>query len=335
MSLQSITFPDAAYERAATRRELDPDLHLPGRPVPSLAVIERSLTRTDLLIRSVDDIATDYVRTLRSWRARFLGAARRGPRDGLRRALHPDVGVLPRDAARPASRPASARTCRSCSRSGAASPSLSRPATWRAPRTNRACRPLMPTGSRTSTTVVRPVPLAEDHQDLREHRVDAHPLPDPRVLPWEHDLLDPAHGRIEVGDDLLTADHEDHATGARRVGAELAAVAEAATSVPSSVIAATLPSMKSGVATSFRISRPWVARSIVTSRGRMASYRPDSDELRVEADVLERLRLARVHLGARRDQAEDDVLGLGARVDDDRLDVVRAEHLRDVAEAVR
>ena len=32
LSLQSITFPDAAYETPAPRRQLDPALHLPGRP---------------------------------------------------------------------------------------------------------------------------------------------------------------------------------------------------------------------------------------------------------------------------------------------------------------
>ena len=34
LSLQVITFPDAAYEAQRPRGELDPDLHLPGRPVP-------------------------------------------------------------------------------------------------------------------------------------------------------------------------------------------------------------------------------------------------------------------------------------------------------------
>ena len=34
LSLQSITFPDAAYEAQLRGRELDPDVHLPGRPVP-------------------------------------------------------------------------------------------------------------------------------------------------------------------------------------------------------------------------------------------------------------------------------------------------------------
>ena len=34
LSIQSITFPDADLRATAPRRELDPDLHLPGRPVP-------------------------------------------------------------------------------------------------------------------------------------------------------------------------------------------------------------------------------------------------------------------------------------------------------------
>jgi cyclopropane-fatty-acyl-phospholipid synthase len=38
-----------------------------------LAAIERSLHRTRLLIREVDDIAPHYVRTLAAWRTAFLG----------------------------------------------------------------------------------------------------------------------------------------------------------------------------------------------------------------------------------------------------------------------
>jgi hypothetical protein len=45
-------------------------------------------------------------------------------------------------------------------------------------------------------------------------------------------------------------------------------------SAPSSVTAATLPSMKSGAPVIFRISRPCVARSIANIFGRIASYRP-------------------------------------------------------------
>ena len=44
-----------------------------GGLLPSLAVIERSLHRTNLLVRDVDDIAPHYVRTLQAWRATFLG----------------------------------------------------------------------------------------------------------------------------------------------------------------------------------------------------------------------------------------------------------------------
>ena len=74
-----------------------------------------------LLIRSVTDIAADYVLTLRAWRTRFMDQAGDGPRDGLRRPVHPDVGVLPRAERGGLRDRASARTCRSCSRSDAGS----------------------------------------------------------------------------------------------------------------------------------------------------------------------------------------------------------------------
>ena len=45
MSLQSITFPDVAYEAPAPRRELDPDVHLPGRPA-AVAGGDRAVART-------------------------------------------------------------------------------------------------------------------------------------------------------------------------------------------------------------------------------------------------------------------------------------------------
>ena len=69
----------------------------PGGLLPSLAAIERRSTGRSLLVRGVDDIAASYVRTLAAWRRGVPRAARRRPRDGLRRAVHPDVGLLPRD----------------------------------------------------------------------------------------------------------------------------------------------------------------------------------------------------------------------------------------------
>jgi cyclopropane-fatty-acyl-phospholipid synthase len=73
MSLQVIAFPDVAYEPQRRGANWIQSYIFPGGLLPSLAVIERSLKRTNLLIRDVDDIAPHYVRTLRTWRANFLG----------------------------------------------------------------------------------------------------------------------------------------------------------------------------------------------------------------------------------------------------------------------
>jgi cyclopropane-fatty-acyl-phospholipid synthase len=73
MSLQSITFPDAAYERQLKGANWIQTYIFPGGLCPSLAVIERATRDTRLLIRSVTDIAPDYVRTLGAWRTRFMG----------------------------------------------------------------------------------------------------------------------------------------------------------------------------------------------------------------------------------------------------------------------
>jgi cyclopropane-fatty-acyl-phospholipid synthase len=72
MSLQSITFPDAAYDRQRTGANWIQTYIFPGGLCPSLAVIERSTRDTQLLIRSVTDIAPHYARTLRAWRATFM-----------------------------------------------------------------------------------------------------------------------------------------------------------------------------------------------------------------------------------------------------------------------
>jgi len=73
MSLQSITFPDAAYESQRRGANWIQQYIFPGGLCPSLAVIERSTRDTNLLITGVEDIAPHYVRTLRAWRIRFLG----------------------------------------------------------------------------------------------------------------------------------------------------------------------------------------------------------------------------------------------------------------------
>jgi cyclopropane-fatty-acyl-phospholipid synthase len=71
-SLQSITFPDAAYETQRRGANWIQTYIFPGGLCPSLAVIERATARTDLLIERVTDIAPSYVRTLQAWRTRFM-----------------------------------------------------------------------------------------------------------------------------------------------------------------------------------------------------------------------------------------------------------------------
>ncbi len=73
MSLQTIAFPDVAYEPQRRGANWIQTYIFPGGLLPSLAVIERSLHRTNLLVRQVDDIAPHYVRTLQAWRTTFLG----------------------------------------------------------------------------------------------------------------------------------------------------------------------------------------------------------------------------------------------------------------------
>ncbi len=72
LSLQTITFPDAAYEAQRRGANWIQTYIFPGGLCPSLAVIERSTARTGLLVRQVVDIAPSYVSTLRAWRQRFL-----------------------------------------------------------------------------------------------------------------------------------------------------------------------------------------------------------------------------------------------------------------------
>ena len=71
-SIQVITFPDAAYEAQRRGANWIQTYIFPGGLCPSLAVIERSLHDTRLLLRSADDIAPSYASTLRAWRTRFL-----------------------------------------------------------------------------------------------------------------------------------------------------------------------------------------------------------------------------------------------------------------------
>ena len=74
-ALQVITFPDVAYERQRRGANWIQTYIFPGGLCPSLAVIERSLHGTRLLMREARDIAPSYVRTLAAWRERFLANA--------------------------------------------------------------------------------------------------------------------------------------------------------------------------------------------------------------------------------------------------------------------
>jgi cyclopropane-fatty-acyl-phospholipid synthase len=73
ISLQSICFPDVAYQPQRAGANWIQQYIFPGGLLPSLAEIERSLHRTQLLITESHDIAEHYVRTLAMWRQRFLG----------------------------------------------------------------------------------------------------------------------------------------------------------------------------------------------------------------------------------------------------------------------
>jgi len=76
-ALQVITFPDVAYEAQRRGANWIQTYIFPGGLCPSLAVIERSLHGTRLLVREARDIAPSYVQTLAAWRERFLGNAGR------------------------------------------------------------------------------------------------------------------------------------------------------------------------------------------------------------------------------------------------------------------
>jgi cyclopropane-fatty-acyl-phospholipid synthase len=72
LSVQVITFPDAAYERQRRGANWIQTYIFPGGLCPSLAVLEEATRDTRFLITDVRDIASDYVGTLRAWRARFM-----------------------------------------------------------------------------------------------------------------------------------------------------------------------------------------------------------------------------------------------------------------------
>src|SRR5947209_18417651 len=66
-------------------------------------------------------------------------------------------------------------------------------------------------------------PLRPDLQDLGRLGADAERGPEAGVLVGEGMLLDPRHRGLEVGDDLLAADHQQDTARAGGVGPDLAA----------------------------------------------------------------------------------------------------------------
>jgi len=72
-AIQVITFPDVAYEAQRRGANWIQTYIFPGGLCPSLAVIERSLHGTRLLVREATDIGPSYARTLRAWRTTFMG----------------------------------------------------------------------------------------------------------------------------------------------------------------------------------------------------------------------------------------------------------------------
>ena len=71
-SIQSICFPDVAYERQRRGANWIQTYIFPGGLLPSVAEIERALHGTRLLLTGTQDIAEHYVRTLASWRTTFM-----------------------------------------------------------------------------------------------------------------------------------------------------------------------------------------------------------------------------------------------------------------------
>ena len=72
LSMQTIAFPDTAFGPQVRGANWIQTYIFPGGVLPSIAAIERALHGTQFLVRSVDDIAPHYVRTLAAWRTSFL-----------------------------------------------------------------------------------------------------------------------------------------------------------------------------------------------------------------------------------------------------------------------
>ncbi len=71
LSLQTITFRDDDYDAQRRSANWIQTYIFPGGLLPSLAVIERAIAGTNLLITGVQDVAASYARTLAIWRSNF------------------------------------------------------------------------------------------------------------------------------------------------------------------------------------------------------------------------------------------------------------------------
>jgi len=74
LAIQTITIPDARFERYRRNVDWMQTYIFPGSLIPSLGAIRTAASSAGLAIDRVDDIGPDYVPTLRAWRARFLSS---------------------------------------------------------------------------------------------------------------------------------------------------------------------------------------------------------------------------------------------------------------------
>ncbi len=71
MLIQAITIPGQRYEQAKRNVDFIQRYIFPGGGLPSLEVIARCVSGTDLQLLDMQDIGLDYARTLSHWRQRF------------------------------------------------------------------------------------------------------------------------------------------------------------------------------------------------------------------------------------------------------------------------
>ena len=95
---RSILVPDERYPRYRRSPDWIERHVFPGCLIPSLVRPHRRRWhgRSRLTVAGLEEMGTHYAETLRCWRERFHRLARRGSRARLRRAVRPDVGLLPR-----------------------------------------------------------------------------------------------------------------------------------------------------------------------------------------------------------------------------------------------